>query len=197
MTAMPMSEDIVEVLQAQHERIRSMFELLMTSADGERQHLFDDLRAFLAVHEAAEEMVLRPATRKHHAESIADARNAEEKRAATLLADLEDQGTDSAEFLMGLAELRVAVEEHALMEERTELPRIVAEADMEERAMLGRRLIQAEKLAPTHAHPTTTGSTAATMLVGPFASMLDRVKDALGGQSAPHVEREEGSPWAE
>jgi hypothetical protein len=34
-------------------------------------------------------------------------------------------------------------------------------------------------MAPTHAHPAAAGSTTAQVLTGPFASMIDRVRDAL------------------
>lgn len=175
-TLQPASEDIIDVLRAQHARIESMFVELQTCPPRERQHLFNDLREFLAVHEAAEEIVLRPVSRRV-VEGIADDRNAEEKEASTLLARLEDEGADSPGFTTGILELKDAVLRHARSEEALELPNLPADAD--ERAKLGRRFLQAEALAPTHPHPSTTGSSAATAIVGPFASMLDRAKDAL------------------
>lgn len=179
------SDDIAIVLRAQHDRIREMFAEVKASPLDERQHLFDDLRAFLAVHEAAEELILRPATRKHEAPEIADERNMEEKHASELLAELEDRDVDDLGFMQAFARLQMEVEEHARKEEEIELPRLIAATDRDEREMLGRRLVQAEKLAPTHPHPVTTGSTTATALTGPFASMLDRAKDMLQGQDAP------------
>lgn len=174
------SQDIITVLHAQHDRIRGMFDQIESCTPAERQHFFDDLRQFLAVHEAAEELVLRPVTSRKVSE-IADERNAEEKRASLLLARLEDDGADSPGFMEGIAELRVAVEAHAEREETLELPML--QADSDERQMLGRRLIQAESLAPTHPHPLTTGSTVATAITGPFASMMDSAKEALRGMS--------------
>ena len=37
----------------------------------------------------------------------------------------------------------------------------------------------AEKTAPTHPHPSTAGSPAAQWAVGPFASLVDRARDAI------------------
>jgi hypothetical protein len=44
---------------------------------------------------------------------------------------------------------------------------------------MGTALKAAEAIAPTHPHPSTAGSPAAQWAVGPFASIVDRTKDAL------------------
>jgi iron-sulfur cluster repair protein YtfE (RIC family) len=181
------SEDISVVLIAQHQQIRAMFREVQTCPPAERQQAFEDLRAFLAVHEAAEEVILRPATRKHGADEVADERNLEEKHAAELLAELDDRQVDDLGFMEALERLKSEVEAHARKEEELELPRLISQTDAEERESLGRRLLQAERLAPTHPHPATTGSSTATALAGPFAAMLDRAKDALEGQDPPQV----------
>jgi hypothetical protein len=42
-----------------------------------------------------------------------------------------------------------------------------------------RRLRTAEKLVPAHPHPVTAGSPTAQWTVGPVASIIDRVRDAV------------------
>src|SRR4051794_41915026 len=70
--------DVIRILLEQHARIRELF-ADVSSAEGEHKaQAFDELRALLAVHETAEEMVLRPGSQKGGGESVADARNHEE-----------------------------------------------------------------------------------------------------------------------
>ena len=64
-------------------------------------------------------------------------------------------------------------------EESEEFPRVLAALDADERHKLGERLLAVEKLAPTHPHPAAAGSTTAQVLTGPFAAMVDRVRDAM------------------
>jgi hypothetical protein len=173
------SDDIVAVLLDQHEEIKARFADVHAATGPEKQARFDELRALLAVHETAEEMVLRPITRQIGAEDVADARNAEEKAANETLAKLEDLGVDHADFAALFEEFEADVVHHASSEESLEFPQIVANRSAEERAKLGKALRAVEATAPTHPHPTTAGSTAAQWVVGPFASMVDRAKDAL------------------
>lgn len=171
--------DIIRILLEQHGRIRELFEQVTEASGDRRKELFDELRALLAVHETAEEMVLRPMSAKA-AGDVSDARNAEEAEANKLLAELEEMEPDSQEFGQAFANLRADVEKHAEAEEEEEFPQIVANCSTEERTDMGGRLRAVEKVAPTHPHPSTAGSPAAQWTVGPFASMVDRVRDAFG-----------------
>ncbi|HEX5534225.1 MAG TPA: hemerythrin domain-containing protein [Actinomycetales bacterium] len=171
--------DVIRILLEQHARVQTLFSQLKMATGESRQDLFDELRALLAVHETAEEMVLRPVTKKVAGESVADARNQEEEQANEVLAELEDLDVASPEFATKLAAFEQSVLSHAEAEEQQEFPAVLAECDAEERQKLGKRLERTEKIAPTHPHPTTAGSTAKQYMVGPFASIVDRVKDSL------------------
>ncbi len=173
-------DDIVAVLEDQHQRVTVLLGAVKAAEGERRQELFDDLRRLLAVHETAEELVLRPVT-KEIDHDVADARMEEEKQANAELAELEDLDVDSAEFEAKFSSFAAAVVEHAQNEQNQEFPRILSAKDTEERARLGRRLKKAESLAPTHPHPSTAGSTSAQMMAGPFVSMVDRVKDTMNG----------------
>ena len=170
---------ILAVLYDQHARIRELFELVKSADGAARQTAFDHLRELLAVHEAGEEMVVRPATKKIVGAEVADARNQEESEAAHVLADLEKMDVASAEFARTLAEFEQAVSDHALHEENEEFPAILAQVSAEDQQKMGGRLLKAEKTAPTHPHPGAAGSTTAQYTVGPFAALLDKAKDAF------------------
>jgi len=173
--------DVIRILLEQHARIRELFDDV-SSADGEhKQHAFDELRALLAVHETAEEMVVRPVTKgTDGGEQVADARNHEESEANEVLKELEKMDVDSTEFDTRLAGFQKAVSEHAEAEEREEFPQILASCDEDKRASMGKQLKAAEGIAPTHPHPSAAGSPAAQYTVGPMASLVDRTRDAIG-----------------
>lgn len=170
---------VLAVLYEQHARIRELFAQVRSADGAAKQTAFDQLRELLAVHEAGEEMVVRPASKMITGEEIAKARNREESEAAHALADLEKQDVHSAEFARGIAKLELDVSDHARREETEEFPRIQTEFSPLEQQRLGERLLRAEKAAPTHPHPAAAGSTAAQYTVGPFAAMLDKAKDAF------------------
>ncbi|MFJ5228498.1 hemerythrin domain-containing protein [Kitasatospora sp. NPDC088391] len=171
-------EDVVDVLLVQHERIRWLFGQVRTAHGAERKEAFDRLRMLLAVHETGEELVVRPAAKKAAGEPEAAARNAEEAEANRALLELERLDVDSPEFDARLVAFQQAVEEHARHEETEEFPALRAAYDTDRRRAMGRRLLAAERLAPTHPHPGTAGKPALQWAVGPFASLLDRAKDA-------------------
>ncbi len=176
--------DVIRILLEQHARVTELFETVRSSSGDARRHAFDDLRMLLAVHETAEEEVLRPVSRDVAGADVAEARNHEEEEANEVLARLEGLDCDSAEFDALIGDLETSVAAHAEKEETEEFTRVLAEVDPDRRQTLGGRVRTAERLAPTHPHPSTAGSGAATqMAVGPFVAMVDRVRDALSGSS--------------
>src|SRR3954451_12554814 len=171
--------DVVRNLLEQHARIRELF-ADVSSAEGEHKaQAFDELRALLAVHETAEEMVLRPVSSSAAGKEIADARNQEEAEANKVLAELEKMDVTTAEFDRLLAEFELSVVAHAENEETQEFSRVLAECDADKRRSMGSQVLAAEKIAPTHPHPTAAGKPMAQWTVGPFASIVDRTRDAI------------------
>lgn len=171
--------DVIRVLLEQHARIHELFAALK-SADGERkQELFDQLRELLAIHEAGEEMVLRPVTRQTAGSSVVDARLKEESEATHTLADLEKMDVSSPEFDRALATFEQAVAAHAESEETEEFPTLQTARDAQQRGDLGAKLLAAERRAPTHPHPTAAGSPTAVKAVGPFAALVDKARDSF------------------
>lgn len=172
--------DVVALLLEQHEQIRGLFGKVSAARGEERRDAFDDLRALLAVHEAAEELIVRPAAKETAGQQEAEARNAEEKEASEVLKKLEGMDVSDLEFDTTLAEFEQAVNDHAAHEEREEFPALVAGLTADQRQSMGARLRRVEHLAPTHPHPTAAGNPTAMKLTGPFAAMMDKAKDAIG-----------------
>jgi hypothetical protein len=182
--------NVVSVLLEQHAKIRELF-AETTAAQGEaRRRAFDELRELLAVHEAGEEVVVRPVTKEHSGGSVADDRNAEEEQAAAALAELEKLVADSPEFAERLAALEHDVSEHADAEERFEFPVILSRVEADRQLRMGSRLLEVQRRLPTHPHPSTAGSPAAQKVVGPFAALLDKARDAFTGATEDRGPRE-------
>ncbi|OEU90421.1 hemerythrin [Streptomyces abyssalis] len=174
-------DDIIGILLTQHARIRELFAEVHMARGDEKKAKFSELRAQLAVHEAAEEMILRPVAKKQAGESEAMNRNEEEAEAGRILAELERMDLAGSQFEAKLTEFEKAVGDHADHEEQEEFPAVRAGCSQEQRQKMGRRLRKAERAAPTRPHPAAAGSPAAQWTVGPFASLVDRARDAMGG----------------
>lgn len=175
--------DVVDYLKAQHATIRELFTEVLDAAGAEtRDQAFTRLRAMLAVHETAEEMVVHPRVRRKigGGAQIVDERLAEEHDAKVLLRDIEQLPRDSAEFSKAVIHLQAAVLKHAEAEEELEFTALEAELDDDELNKLADAVAVAERIAPTHPHPGVE-SAAANFAAGPFASVLDRARDALSG----------------
>jgi hemerythrin superfamily protein len=174
-------DDVVGFLHGQHNEIRRLFAQTLDSPDTQtRERSFYELRRLLAVHETAEELVIRPMTRRKVAfgEGIADARLEEEKKAKQQLVAIENMDTDSAKFVKAVTELQGAVLAHAEHEETEEFPKLRDVFDDDDLRRAAKMARVAESIAPTRPHPSANLASA-NMMLGPFASMLDRARDAL------------------
>ena len=178
-TASGSPSEVVDLLRAQHQRIRELFDAVEAAHGDERGERFAALRAFLAVHETAEEIVVHPRARQAEGgEEVVDARLQEEHDAKQVLSRLDGMDTADSDFTPTLAQLRSAVLEHAASEEETELPLLSRENDERMLARMAEAVEAAEALAPTHPHPGVESATA-NVLLGPVASLVDRTRDVV------------------
>lgn len=176
------TDDVVAFLKDQHNLIKDMFDdVLYASEPKARAKAFTDLRQLLAVHETAEEMVVHPRVRREvrAGDEIVDARLREEHAAKEQLVALENLDIESEEFIAELTVFREAVLEHAEREETEEFTKLTRELDADELKRLAGAVRAAEAIAPTRPHPGVESATL-NFAVGPFASMLDRARDAIG-----------------
>jgi len=174
--------DIIRLLLEQHAEIKDLFATIPTTSGTDKAQLFAQLRTLLAVHETAEEMILRPVVKGVVGESEAEARNHEELEANKVLLELEKLNVDSPDFDQRLKAFQEAVDHHAEMEETEEFPGIVKDVDEDQRQMMGKRFMMTEKIAPTHPHPNAAESMSKEILATPFLSVVDRVRDVLGAK---------------
>ena len=177
------ASDVVEFLLGQHQQVRMLLDEVVGNSGEDRQRSFDAVREMLARHETAEEMIVRPLTRKAPGgEEVAEGRMAEENEAKKVLADLEKMDVDSPEFTRMFTDFRQAVLSHATAEETQEFPLLRQNTDPDALVKARDRVKRAEAMAPTHPHPSAK-TTTANYVAGPFAAMLDRARDALKSDS--------------
>lgn len=172
---------VTDLLRQQHMNVKQMFTELGQAQGKARSELFDCVRATLAVHETAEEIVVHPEAKEIGDEGarIAEARLAEESKAKEVLADLEKIGPDGDGFASKLAGFEAMVLAHAQAEERELFPLLEANIQKEKLVAMADKIRVAEKLAPTHPHPHGPESGIGNLLVGPFVAMVDKVRDKL------------------
>jgi len=173
-------KDVVALLLEQHDRIRRLLDEVDQAATVEtRTERFDELRALLAVHETAEELVTHPRARMGEASGVVDVLLAEEHEGKELLANLEKLDVGSDEFGTAFRELRTAVVRHADHEERDEFPRLREDNDETTLRAMAAAVRAAEAVAPTHPHPRAGESATVNAAVGPVVGLADRVRDAV------------------
>ena len=186
MTDTMIEHDVVDLLIGQHTQIRSLF-LDVEAASGDARHeAFHRLVRLLAVHETAEEQVVRPLTRRyvHGGNEIADDRNAEEHDAKETLVALEEMGPDAPEFTRLLGQLRDSVLEHAAKEEAYEFRYLRRHVPAVQLRALTPVVKAAAAAAPTRPHPGVESATVNTLL-GPALSIFDRTRDLVRKLLAP------------
>jgi hemerythrin superfamily protein len=177
---------VTELLHQQHDSVRQMLREMDGLTGSARVELFDCLRATLAMHETAEEMIVYPEVRDASDDGarIVKARQHEEHEAKQVLADLEKIGADAgAEFDDLFAEFRTAVLEHASAEETEVFPLLESHLTHEKLREMADSVIVVESVAPTHPHPHGPDSALGNTLVGPFVAMVDKVRDRLAAHA--------------
>ncbi|HEX3946098.1 MAG TPA: hemerythrin domain-containing protein [Acidimicrobiales bacterium] len=174
-----MTQGIIEALRQDHDEVRALFGRIESAVGDDRRDLFQQLVAELVRHEVAEEEILRPVSKRDAGEAIANARIKEESEAEALLKEMESLDVSSPEFEVKLAKLHQDVEQHADAEETKEFPRVQEKESADRLEKMATAYETAKKMAPTRPHPSTPNTPAANMLVGPFAAVMDRARDAV------------------
>ncbi len=173
--------DAVELLMQQHQHIRNLFAAVNAAPSPKmKQHQFEELRRFLAVHETAEELVTHPRARMAEGgSSVVQARLEEETASKTLLASLDGMKVDDPDFGPQFKALEEAVLDHAAAEERDEFPLLSQYSDPDQLALLAQAIKAAEAIAPSHPHPSVGSAMTSNLMAGPLASVIDRTRDAV------------------
>jgi hypothetical protein len=91
--------------------------------------------------------------------------------------DPDDPGFDSA-----VAELIAEIRHHVQEEESRMFAELRANFSREELVEMADQVEAIKKIAPTRAHPMTPNEAGVRLAVGPVASLLDHLRDAVSGR---------------
>jgi hemerythrin-like domain-containing protein len=176
--------DAIQVILKDHREVERLFKELERGgahhgdADRRRETVRRLVRE-LAVHSVVEEQLVYPALREAGAEErVLDA--LEEHHAVKVtLAELEQLSPTSERFEPKVRLLAESVRRHVEEEERELLPLLERTFEPGPRRTLGEALERAKRAAPTRPHPTAPDTPPGNFVVGAFAAVYDRTRDAL------------------
>lgn len=176
-----MAQDIVDLIQEEHVKIRRLFAEVNEAPADQRPDLFRHLVSELASHEAAEESIVHPTLRDDVPDGEAEAESVlrEESQAEEMLAEMEDIDPTSTDFVSRFQQLERAVLTHANHEEAEEHPRLREHIELDRRQEMGEAFQKVKDSGPTHPHPKTPQTPEVRAAAGPIAGMFDRARDAV------------------
>lgn len=179
--------DVITFLIHQHREVDALFTQLEKaegSTSDEVQRLAERVVISLVKHSAAEEMYLYPAVREHlpDGDEIADHEVREHDEAEQTMKRLESLKPVEATFWPTMRELIREVRHHVREEEDTLFPKLRRMCSDQRLRELGKKVEQAERVAPTRPHPSSPSEGAGLAAMAPGAGLVDRLRDALSGR---------------
>jgi hemerythrin-like domain-containing protein len=181
--------DVVDVLTADHrefDRIFTQLEGLHGRSDADslrlKRELVDEVTIGLVKHSVAEETQVYPRVEKQVDKEEAEHSKEEHAEAEETMKRLERMDPEDPEFDAVVAELIREIRHHVEEEESRMFTELRATFSREELVDMAEKVEAVKKIAPTRAHPMTPNEAGVRLAVGPVASLLDHLRDAVSGR---------------
>jgi hypothetical protein len=181
--------DVVDLLSADHrefERIFQQLDGLRGKADPasvqRKRELVDEVTIGLAKHSVAEETQVYPAVEKKIDKSEAQHSKEEHAEAEKTMKRLERMDAADPGFDSAVLELIKEIRHHVQDEESRMFTELRASFSRDELVEMAEKVESVKKLAPTRAHPLTPNDATIRAVLGPVASLLDHLRDAVSGR---------------
>jgi hemerythrin-like domain-containing protein len=182
-------QDVVDVLTADHrefDRIFTQLEGLLGRSDPEslrrKRELVDEVTIGLVKHSVAEETQVYPRVEKQVDKDEAEHAKEEHAEAEETMKRLERMDPEDPEFDAVVAELIREIRHHVQEEESRMFTELRASFSRDELVDMAEKVEAVKKIAPTRAHPMTPNEPGIRLAVGPVASLLDHLRDAVSGR---------------
>lgn len=181
--------DVVDVLSADHrefDRIFGELEQLFGQTGREalerKRALVDEVTIGLVKHSVAEETRVYPKVEKQVDEQEAQHSKEEHAEAEETMKRLERMDAGDPGFDDAVAELIREIRHHVEHEEGRMFTELRASFSHQELVDMAHEVEAIKKIAPTRAHPMTPNEAGVRLAVGPVASLLDHLRDAVSGR---------------
>jgi hemerythrin-like domain-containing protein len=181
--------DVVDVLSADHREFDRIFRELeqLFGRGGEdvlkrKRELVDEVTIGLVKHSVAEETQVYPRVEKQVDKEEAEHSKAEHAEAEETMKRLERMDPGDPGFDDAVAELIREIRHHVEHEEGRMFAELRATFSHEELVTMAQKVEAVKKIAPTRAHPMTPNEAGVRLAVGPVASLLDHLRDAVTGR---------------
>jgi len=181
--------DVVDLLTADHrefERIFQQLETLRGATDEQsvkrKRELVDEVTIGLVKHSVAEETQVYPQVEKKIDEQEAEHSKHEHAEAEETMKRLERMDADDPGFDSAVAELIGEIRHHVQEEESRMFSELRAAFTQEQLVEMAEKVESVKKIAPTRAHPLTPNEAGVRTVLGPVASLLDHLRDAVSGR---------------
>ena len=181
--------DVIDLLSADHrefDRIFTELEQLQGRGDPDsverKRALVDEVTIGLVKHSVAEETQVYPRVEKQIDEQQAEHAKHEHAEAEETMKRLERMDAGDPEFDAAVAELIHEIRHHVEEEEGRMFTDLRANFTREQLVDMARQVEVVKKLGPTRPHPMTPNDAGVRLAVGPLASMIDHLRDAVSGR---------------
>jgi hemerythrin-like domain-containing protein len=181
--------DVVDLLSADHREFDRIFreleQLRGRTDDGSlrrKRELVDDVTIGLVKHSVAEETQVYPRVEKQVDKEEAEHSKEEHAEAEETMKRLERLDPDDPEFDASVEELIGEIRHHVAHEESRMFTELRASFSHDELVEMAGKVEAVKKIAPTRAHPMTPNEAGVRLAVGPVASLLDHLRDAVSGR---------------
>jgi hypothetical protein len=181
--------DVVDLLSADHRE----FDRIFTELEGLRgrsepdaltrkRELVDEVTIGLVKHSVAEETQVYPRVEKQVDKGEAEHSKEEHAEAEETMKRLERMDPDDPGFDGAVEELIREIRHHVEHEEGRMFVELRASFSRDELVDMAQKVEAVKKIAPTRAHPMTPNEAGVRLAVGPVASLLDHLRDAVSGR---------------
>jgi hemerythrin-like domain-containing protein len=181
--------DVVDILTADHrefDRIFTELEGLLGRSEPDvlqrKRDLVDEVTIGIVKHSVAEETQVYPRVEKRVDKEEAEHSKEEHAEAEETMKRLERMDADDPSFDDAVAELIREIRHHAQEEESRMFVELRATFTREELVDMATQVETVKKLAPTRPHPMTPNEPGVRLAVGPLASLIDHLRDAVSGR---------------
>jgi hemerythrin superfamily protein len=181
--------DVVELLSADHREFDRVFTELeglvgRTGADvlRRKRELVDEVTIGIVKHSVAEETQVYPRVEKQVDEAEAERSKHEHAEAEETMKRLERMDPDDPGFDTEVQTLIREIRQHVEHEEGRMFAELRATFDRDELVRMAEAVERVKAIAPTRAHPMTPNEAGVRTVLGPVASLLDHLRDAVSGR---------------